>query len=65
MPRPKSPITAKANSGVGNFGAIGAVEQPWHSRPASAAITLPPLATVWLRYEPEAAADEAEEATEQ
>ena len=40
-------------SGVGNFGGVNAEEQPWHGRPASAVVTLPPLATLWLRYEPE------------
>jgi 1,4-alpha-glucan branching enzyme len=45
---------AYGGSGVGNLGGVEAVEQQWHGRPASAAVTLPPLATVWLRYEPEA-----------
>ncbi len=40
-------------SGVGNFGGVIAEPQDWHGRPASAQITLPPLATVWLRYEPD------------
>ena len=38
-------------SGVGNFGGVNAEEMPWHGRPASATITLPPLATVWLRFD--------------
>ena len=36
-------------SGVGNFGAVTASEQPWAGRPASAELTLPPLAGLWLR----------------
>jgi 1,4-alpha-glucan branching enzyme len=42
---------AYGGSGVGNFGGVEALEQPWHGRPASSMVTLPPLATVWLRYE--------------
>lgn len=38
-------------SGVGNYGAIEAVDSEWHGRPASAEITLPPLATTWFRFE--------------
>ncbi|MCX6422848.1 MAG: 1,4-alpha-glucan branching protein GlgB [Actinobacteria bacterium] len=37
-------------SGVGNLGAIHAQEVEWHGRPASAQIGVPPLATVWFRY---------------
>ena len=44
---------AYGGSGVGNLGGVTAEEVPWHGRPASANITLPPLATVWLRDEPE------------
>ena len=35
-------------SGVGNLGAIEAVAEPWHGRPASATMTLPPLGVIWL-----------------
>ena len=35
-------------SGVGNYGAVSADEVPWHGMSASAAVTLPPLATLWL-----------------
>ncbi len=45
-------------SGVGNLGGVTAHEDPWHGRPASAHVTLPPLATVWLRHEPAAEEDE-------
>ena len=40
-------------SGVGNMGQVHAWEDPWHGRPASATMVLPPLATLWLRYDPE------------
>ena len=36
-------------SGVGNFGGIEAAEQPWHGLPASATLSVPPLAALWLR----------------
>jgi 1,4-alpha-glucan branching enzyme len=39
-------------SGVGNLGAVTAVEQEWHGRPASATITVPPLGVLWLAPEP-------------
>ncbi len=35
-------------SGVGNLGGVEAVAEPIHGRPFSAAVTLPPLAAVWL-----------------
>jgi 1,4-alpha-glucan branching enzyme len=35
-------------SGVGNLGAIEAVPEPWHGQPASAVMTLPPMAALWL-----------------
>jgi 1,4-alpha-glucan branching enzyme len=35
-------------SNVGNLGMIAAEEIPWDGQPASARVTLPPLATVWL-----------------
>jgi 1,4-alpha-glucan branching enzyme len=37
-----------AGSGVGNLGGVEAVAEPWHGRPASATITLPPLGVLWL-----------------
>ena len=36
-------------SGVGNFGAVEATDQPWSGRPASADLTLPPLGGLWLK----------------
>jgi 1,4-alpha-glucan branching enzyme len=35
-------------SGVGNLGAVVAQDAPWHGRPASAELRVPPLAAVWL-----------------
>jgi 1,4-alpha-glucan branching enzyme len=35
-------------SGVGNFGAVTAIAEPFHGRQASAELTLPPLAGLWL-----------------
>jgi 1,4-alpha-glucan branching enzyme len=43
-------------SGVGNLGGVDAVAEPWHGRPASATITVPPLAVVWFAAEPPATA---------
>ncbi len=39
-------------SGIGNLGAVQACDVPSHGFPASATLILPPLATVYLRYEP-------------
>jgi 1,4-alpha-glucan branching enzyme len=36
-------------SGVGNLGQVEAAPETWHGLPASAALTLPPLGTLWLR----------------
>ena len=36
-------------SGVGNMGAVTAVEGEHHGQPAYADIVVPPLATVWFR----------------
>ncbi|MFP7833845.1 1,4-alpha-glucan branching protein GlgB [Marisediminicola sp. LYQ134] len=36
-------------SGVGNFGTVTATDVPWAGRPASADLTLPPLAGLWLK----------------
>jgi 1,4-alpha-glucan branching enzyme len=41
-------------SGVGNFGAVHAERRPMHGLPASAALTLPPLATLYLELDVEA-----------
>ena len=39
-------------SNVGNFGAIVAEPRPMHGFPASAALTLPPLAAIYLEFDP-------------
>ncbi|WP_280239692.1 1,4-alpha-glucan branching protein GlgB [Nocardia abscessus] len=36
-------------SGLGNLGEVTATDEPWHDRPASAAVTLAPHSAVWLR----------------
>ena len=38
-------------SGVGNFGGIEAVAEPWHGQPYSATVAAPPLGTVWFLHE--------------
>ncbi|BAX96769.1 1,4-alpha-glucan branching enzyme GlgB [Mycobacteroides stephanolepidis] len=35
-------------SGVGNLGEVIASANPWHGRPASATLALPPAAAIWL-----------------
>jgi 1,4-alpha-glucan branching enzyme len=37
-------------SGLGNYGAVTAEDVPWHGRPASVSLTLPPLSTVWFEH---------------
>jgi len=41
--------TEFGGSGVGNFGAVVATDHPYAGRPASAELTLPPLAGLWLK----------------
>ena len=38
-------------SGVGNWGGVDAVAEPWHGQPFSAVVEAPPLATVWFVHE--------------
>jgi 1,4-alpha-glucan branching enzyme len=38
-------------SGVGNWGGVEAVEEPWHGQPFSAVVAAPPLGTVWFLHE--------------
>jgi 1,4-alpha-glucan branching enzyme len=38
-------------SGVGNLGAVEAIPMPWHGRPASASIAVPPLGVLWLVHD--------------
>ncbi len=35
-------------SGVGNYGAVEALDEPWGGRPASVELTVPPLGGLWL-----------------
>ena len=35
-------------TGIGNYGAVEATDDPWHGRPASAVMVLPPLAALWF-----------------
>ena len=41
--------TEFGGSGVGNYGAVVATDDPWAGRPASAELTIPPLAGLWLK----------------
>jgi 1,4-alpha-glucan branching enzyme len=41
-------------AGLGNFGAVEATAEPWHGRPASAVMSLPPLAALWFEPDPAA-----------
>jgi 1,4-alpha-glucan branching enzyme len=43
--------TAYGGSGMGNFGEVQAQGPPWHHQETSVDLTIPPLATVWLRHE--------------
>jgi 1,4-alpha-glucan branching enzyme len=38
-------------SGAGNLGGVTAEAEPWHGRDHSAEVVLPPLATIWLRWD--------------
>jgi 1,4-alpha-glucan branching enzyme len=40
-------------SGAGNLGAVEALAEPHHGRPASATLTVPPLGVLWLVPEPD------------
>ena len=43
-----SDATDYSGSGIGNMGAVTASGEPWHGRPASAWLTLPPTSAIWL-----------------
>jgi 1,4-alpha-glucan branching enzyme len=43
-----SDATVYNGSGIGNLGAVQAGDEPWHGRPASAQLVLPPTSAVWL-----------------
>jgi 1,4-alpha-glucan branching enzyme len=38
-------------SGIGNLGGVDATEDPWHGRPASTVLVLPPTSALWLEPE--------------
>ncbi|OBG76234.1 MULTISPECIES: 1,4-alpha-glucan branching protein GlgB [unclassified Mycobacterium] len=38
-------------AGIGNMGGVDATEDPWHGRPASAVLVLPPTSAIWLEPE--------------
>ncbi len=46
-------------SGVGNLGAVTAIDTPWQGQPASFGITLPPLGCVFLAWDGDGAPDRA------
>jgi 1,4-alpha-glucan branching enzyme len=46
-------------SGVGNMGQVHATSVPWHGRPASAVLTVPPLAVLWLVHDLDPAVEAA------
>jgi 1,4-alpha-glucan branching enzyme len=46
---------AYGGSGVGNLGQVIATDVPWHGRPASAVLRVPPTGVLWLVAEPGAA----------
>ena len=43
-----SDATVYNGSGIGNLGTVHAAADPWHGRPASAHLVLPPTSAVWL-----------------
>lgn len=58
LPRPgrwaeilNTDATTYGGSGLGNMGGVDADDVPWHGRPASARLVLPPLATLYFRHE--------------
>jgi 1,4-alpha-glucan branching enzyme len=42
-----------SGSGVGNFGGVTADGPGWHGMTSSTDLSVPPLATLWLKYHPE------------
>ena len=58
LPRPgswrevlNSDAEGYGGSGVGNFGGVEAVAEPWHGQPFSATLAVPPLGAVWFVHE--------------
>src|SRR5262249_14798037 len=60
-----SDATDYGGRGVGNMGQVEATDEPWHGRPASAVLTVPPLAAIWLLHEAPAPAPPAAAPTTQ
>jgi 1,4-alpha-glucan branching enzyme len=46
-----SDATAYGGSGLGNFGGVASEAVPWHGRPHSLNLTLPPLAVVFFKHQ--------------
>jgi 1,4-alpha-glucan branching enzyme len=46
-----SDAAAYGGSGLGNMGAVQSAPEPWHGRPASAVLTVPPLGALWLVHD--------------
>ncbi|HZE17518.1 MAG TPA: alpha amylase C-terminal domain-containing protein, partial [Mycobacterium sp.] len=40
--------TSYHGAGIGNLGGVDATDDPWHGRPASAVLVLPPTSALWL-----------------
>jgi 1,4-alpha-glucan branching enzyme len=57
--------TQYGGSGVGNLGSVTAVARPWHGRPASATLRVPPSGVLWLLAEPDAQDDDVQESDAQ
>ncbi len=43
-----SDATEYRGNGIGNYGTVAAAKEPWHGRPASATLVLPPVSAIWL-----------------
>jgi 1,4-alpha-glucan branching enzyme len=43
--------TVYHGAGIGNLGGVAATDDPWHGRPASAVLALPPMSALWLEPE--------------
>lgn len=41
--------TVYNGAGAGNMGTVEATDEPWHGRPASAVLVLPPMSALWLK----------------
>jgi 1,4-alpha-glucan branching enzyme len=43
--------TVYNGTGIGNLGGVDATDAPWHGRPASTVLALPPMSALWLEPE--------------